>query len=95
MELYIDSFRLHVQELRRSGATVTNQIEASILLNGLGDGYDSFTVSTTPSFRQNTEDDDIDVEQLVSQLCDEDRRCTTGKPSEIGDSSIGSALYSN
>jgi hypothetical protein len=47
MELYLDAFRSHVQQLRSSGAPVRNEIEASALLNGLDDGYESFIVSTT------------------------------------------------
>jgi hypothetical protein len=94
MELYLDAFRLHIQELRSSGATVSNEIEASVLLNGLDSGYESFIVTTTRSFRQNVDSDsEIDVEQLVSQLRDEDRRRASGRtPTEIGDSSVGSAL---
>jgi hypothetical protein len=81
-----------VQQLCSSGAPVSNEIEASALLNGLDDGYESFIVSTTQSIRQ-TADDEIDVEQLVSQLCDEDRRRTSGQtPTEIGDPNTGSAL---
>ncbi|KAF8242081.1 hypothetical protein K440DRAFT_169477 [Wilcoxina mikolae CBS 423.85] len=97
MELYIDAFRLHIQELRSSGATVSNEIEASVLLNGLDSGYESFIVTTTQSFRQNVDSDsEIDVEQLVSQLRDEDRRRASGRiPTEIGDPNVGSALYSN
>jgi len=92
IELYLDAFRSHVQQLRSSGAPVSNEIEASALLNGLDDGYESFIVSTTQSIRQ-TADDEIDVEQLVSQLCDEDRRRTSGQTStEIGDPNTGSAL---
>ena len=92
MELYLDAFRLQVQQLRSSGAPVSNEIEASALLNGLDDGYESFIVSTTQSIRQ-TADDEIDVEQLVSQLCDEDRQRASGQTStEIGDPNTGSAL---
>jgi hypothetical protein len=47
IELYIDTFRSHVQQLCSSGAPVINEIEASALLNGLNDGYESFIVSTT------------------------------------------------
>jgi hypothetical protein len=97
MELYLDAFHLHVQQLRSSGATVSNEIEASVLLKGLDNGYESFIVTTTQSFRQNVNSDSkIDVEQLVSQLRDEDRRRAAGRtPTEIGSASTGSALYSN
>jgi len=96
MDLYLDAFRMHIQQLRSSGAIVSNEIEASVLLNGLDDGYESFIVSTTQSIRQTADDDEIDVEQLVSQLCDEDRRHAAGRtPTEVGDPSTGSALYSN
>jgi len=92
IELYLDAFHSHVQQLRSSGAPVSNEIEASALLNGLEDGYESFIVSTTQSICQ-TADDEIDVEQLVSQLCDEDRRRASGQTStEIGDPNTGSAL---
>jgi hypothetical protein len=99
MELYLDAFRLHIQELRSSGAAVSNEIEASVLFNGLDNSYESFIVTTTQSFRQNVNslaDSEIDVEQLVSQLRDEDRRRASGRiPTEIGDPNTGSALYSN
>ena len=92
MELYLDAFHSHVQQLPSSGAPVTNEIEVSALLNFLNDGYNSFIVSTTQSIRQ-TANDEINVEQLVSQLCDEDRLCTSGQTTtEIGDPNTGSAL---
>jgi hypothetical protein len=47
MELYLDAFRLHIQELRSSGAAVSNEIEASVLFNGLDNSYESFIVTTT------------------------------------------------
>jgi hypothetical protein len=71
MELYLDVFRLHVQPLRSSGAPVSNGIKVSALLNGLDNGSEIFIVSTAQSSCQ-TADDKIDVEQLVSQLGDED-----------------------
>jgi len=92
MELYLDAFRSHVQQLRSSGAPVTNEVQTSTLLNGLNDGYTSFIVSTTQSIRQ-TADDEINVEQLVRQLCDKDRQRTSGQTTtEIGDPNSGSAL---
>jgi hypothetical protein len=94
MDHYLDAYRSHVQQLRSSGATVSNEIEASVLLNGLDKGYESFIVATTQSFRQ-TADDDIDVDQLVSQLRDEDRRRAAGQTTELGDASTGAALFSN
>jgi len=94
MELNLDAYRLHVQQLRSSDAPVSNEIQASALLNGINDGFESFIVSTTQSICQ-TADDKIDVEQLVSQtqLCDEDRRRASGQTStEIGDPITRSAL---
>ena len=89
MELYLDAFRSHVQQLCTSGAPVSNGIEASALLNGLDDGYESFIVSTAQSVSQ-TADDEIVVEQLVSQLCDEDFQRTSGQTStNIGDPNTG------
>jgi hypothetical protein len=58
---YLDTYRSHIQQLRSSGATVSNEIEASVHLNGLDRGYESFIVATTQSFRQ-TADNDIDVD---------------------------------
>jgi hypothetical protein len=72
IELNLNAFRSHVQQLRNSGAPVSNEIEPSAFINGLDDGYKSFSVSTTQSIRQAAEDE-IHVEKLVSQLCDEDR----------------------
>jgi hypothetical protein len=92
ISLYLDAFCSHLQQLRSSGAPVSNEIEASALPNGLDDGYESFIVSTTQCICQ-TADDEIDVEQLVSQLCDEDRQRTSDQTSsEIGDPNTGSAL---
>jgi len=92
MELYLDAFRSNVQQLRSPGDLVSNEIEASALLNGLNDGFKNFIVSTTQSIRQ-TADTEFDVEQFVSQLCDEDRRCASGQTStEIGHPKTRSAL---
>ena len=94
MDLYLDAYRSHIQQLRSSGATVSNEIEASVLLNSLDKGYESFIVATTQSFRQ-TADAEIDVDQLVSQLRDEDRRRAAGQTTKLGDAGTGLALYSN
>ena len=75
MELYIDAFRSHCQQLRSSGAEISNEIEASVLLNGLDNGFESFLIATTQAFRQN-DDAEIDVENLIMQLTDETRRRT-------------------
>lgn len=75
MELYIDAFRSHCQQLRSSGAEISNEIEASVLLNGLDNGIESFLIATTQAFRQN-DDAEIDVENLIMQLTDETRRRT-------------------
>jgi hypothetical protein len=72
MDLDLDTYRSHVQQLRSSGATVNNKIEALVLLNGFDKGYASFIVSTTQFFRQRATEE-IDVAQLISQLRDEDR----------------------
>jgi hypothetical protein len=74
IEMHIDECRSYCQQLHSSGATVANEIEASVLLNGLDSGYESFIVETTQSFRQNRYGSDIDVDNLISQLTDEDRR---------------------
>jgi hypothetical protein len=96
MTLYLDAHRSLCQQLRSAGATIDNETEASVLLGGLGDTYKSFVVATTQSFRQNADDDEIDVERLVNQLWDEDRRRKgENEPKELANSSIGSALYSN
>jgi hypothetical protein len=92
MELDLDAFRSHVQQLRSSGAPVTNEMDSSALRNGYNDGYDSFIDSPAQSIRQ-TVDDEINVEQLVSQIWDEDRQRTFGQTNtEIGDPNTGSAL---
>jgi len=49
IELYLDAFRSHVQQLRSSGAPVSNEIEGSALLNVFDDGYESIIVSTSQS----------------------------------------------
>jgi hypothetical protein len=87
MDNYLDAYRSCCQQLRSSGAEISNEIEASVLLNGLGENYENFIVATTQSFRQNAEDGnaEIDVERLVSQLCDESRRRAANI--EIGDPS--------
>ena len=41
MELYIDAFRSHCQQLRSSGASISNEIEASVLLNGPDNDFDA------------------------------------------------------
>jgi len=88
MDNYLDAYRTYCQELRSSGAEISNEIEASVLLNGLGEEYENFIVATTQSFRQHAEDGnaEIDVERLISQLCDESRRRTAG--TEIGNPDI-------
>jgi hypothetical protein len=90
---------LHIQELRSSGAAVSNELEASVLFNGLDDSYESFIVTTTQLFCQNIitlSDSEIDVKQLASQLRDEDRQRASGRiPTEIGHPNTGLALYSN
>jgi len=89
MELYLDAFHSHVQPLCSSGALVSNEIEASSLLKGLDDGYDSSIVSTTQSIGQ-TADAKLDVEQLVSQLCNGDCWCISGHTAtEISDPNTG------
>ena len=77
-ESYIDSCRSICEQLRESGATVSNEIEASALLNGLYDAFETFVVTTTQSFRSNGKTDEVNVEDLISQLIDEDR-CHTAK----------------
>jgi hypothetical protein len=101
MSLYINAHRSLCQQLRSAGAIIDNETEHQVLLFGLGDSYDSFVIATTQSFRQNDNDNQnyIDVENLIGQLLDEDRRRKGVKlgmePVEIGSSSTGSALYSN
>jgi hypothetical protein len=51
IELYLDAFHSYVQQLRSFGAPVSNEIEASALLNALDDDYEGFIVSTTQSIR--------------------------------------------
>ena len=75
-ESYIDSCRSICEQLRGSGATVSNEIEASALLNGLDDAFETFVVTTTQSFRSNGKTDEVNVEDLISQILDEDRRHT-------------------
>jgi hypothetical protein len=94
MDLYLDPDRSHVQQLRSSGATVSNEIAASVHLNGLNKGYESIIIATTQSFRQ-TADAEIGLDQLVSQLRNEDRRRVAGQTTELCDANTGSALYSN
>jgi len=92
MELYLDAVRSHVEQLHSSSAPVSTELEASAGPNGLADGYKSFIVSTTGSIRQ-TADNEINVEQFVSQLSDEHHRHTSGRTTtEIGDLNTGSAL---
>ena len=47
MEMYIDAFRSNCQQLRSFGVEICNEIEASVLLNGLDNGYESFLIETT------------------------------------------------
>ena len=75
MELYIDAFCSHCQQLRSSGASISNEIEEEELLNGLDNGFESFLIATTQAFLQN-DDTEIDVENLITQLTDEARRRT-------------------
>jgi len=51
MDLYLDAFRMHVQQLRSSGARVSSP-------QCLDDGYESFIVSTSQSTPQTADDDD-------------------------------------
>jgi hypothetical protein len=101
MSLYINAHRSLCQQLRSAGAIIDNETEHQVLLFGLGESYDSFGIATTQSFRQNdnVNQNYIDVENLIGQLLDEDRRRKEVKlgiePVEIGSSSTGSALYSN
>jgi len=71
MDLYLDAYRSHVQQLRSSGATVSNEIEASVLLNGLDKGYESFIVATTQSFRQTTSMSTSSLASSVTKTVDE------------------------
>jgi hypothetical protein len=75
-ESYVDSCRSLCEQLRSSGAEVSDEIEASALLNGLDKSYESFVVTTTQSFRSNGNggQGEINVEDLISQILDEDRR---------------------
>ena len=50
---YIDSYRSIYEQLQGSGATVSNEIEASALLNGLDIALETFVVTKTQSFRSN------------------------------------------
>jgi len=101
MSLYINAHRSLCHELRSAGAIIDNETEHQVLLFGLGASYDSFVIATTQSFWQNANDNQnyIDVENLIGQLLDEDRRRKGVKlgmePVEISSSSTGWALYSN
>ena len=75
-ESYIDSCWSICEQLRGSGATVSNEIEASVLLNGLDNAFETFVVTTTQSFQSNGKTDEVNVEDLISQIPDEDRRHT-------------------
>jgi hypothetical protein len=86
MDLYLDTYRTYCQQLRSSGAEISNEIEASVLLNGLDENYENFIVATTQTFRQ-ADDAEIDVERLISQLYDENRRRAANQ-TEIGNPDI-------
>jgi len=73
MTHYLDTHRSLCQQLRSAEATIDNETEASVILGGLGDTYKSFVVAATQSFRQNANDDEIDMERLGNQLWDKDR----------------------
>lgn len=74
MSHYLDNHPSLCQHLRNARASINNESETSVLLGRLEDAYKSFVVATTQSFRQNADDDEIDVERLVNQLWGEDRR---------------------
>jgi hypothetical protein len=75
-ESYVDSCRSLCEQLRSSGAEVSDEIVASALLKGLDKSYKSFVVMTTQSFRSNGNggQGEINVEELISQILDENRR---------------------
>jgi len=76
MSLYINAHRSLCQQLRSAGAIIDNDTKHQVLLFGLGDSYDSFVITTTQSIRQSDNDNQnyLDVEQIIGQLLDEDRR---------------------
>jgi hypothetical protein len=50
MTLYLDAHRSLFQQLRSAGAAIGNETEASVLLSGFEDIYESFVIATTQSF---------------------------------------------
>jgi gag-polypeptide of LTR copia-type/Domain of unknown function (DUF4219) len=76
LEVYIDQCQSVFQQLKSSGANVSSKLEASALLNGLDNTYETFAITTIQSFRQNDNGNasEVSVDHLIHQLLDEDRR---------------------
>jgi hypothetical protein len=71
IEAYVDEIRSCCMQLKGAGFEVHPEIQASVLLNGLGSGYENFVTSISQYYRRK---EDISVDELVSQLFDEQRR---------------------
>jgi hypothetical protein len=102
MLLYINADQALCQQLRTAGAIIDNLTTHQVILFSLGDSYKSFIIATTQFIRQSDNDNKnyINVDHLIGQLLDKDRRQKgvrhgVTEPGEIASLSTRSALYSN
>jgi len=71
IEAYINEVRSYCQQLKEAGFEVHEEIQVSVVLNGLGSTWETFVMSVTQSYRQKEK---VSLDSLVSQLMDEERR---------------------
>jgi hypothetical protein len=71
IEAYINEVRSYCQQLKEAGFEVNEEIQVSVVLNGLGSSWETFMMSVIQTYRQKEK---VSLESLVSQLMDEERR---------------------
>ena len=71
MEAYIDDIRDCCLQLKGAGYAVPEEVQASVLLNRLGETYEVFTSSISQYYRR---DEKVNIDELTAQLIDEQRR---------------------
>ena len=83
IEAYLAKIRYYTDELAIRNKPIPKAIIAAFALNNLSNEYSPIIAAITTKYRDNEDDNDIDLDDLFNAIIDESRRLKTLEPQEM------------
>ena len=91
VERYLAKIRGYTDELALRNKTIPKAIIAAFALNNLSSEYSAIIAAITTKYRDNNDDEEIDIDDLFNAIIDESRRLQYKEPKEETALTVNSA----